>query len=421
MSRLLAGRYELGEVIGRGGMASVYRARDCSLDRDVAIKLLADGASRERFLVEARRTAQIRHPSVVEIFDVRPEVGLDTSDSGEAFLVMPLLEGESLQARLDREHRLSPEETVAIGVEVCEALAAAHAHGVVHRDIKPPNLFLLGPSSPEKRKLKVLDFGVSKRMDGNTLETQPGMLIGTITFMAPEQIRGEELDARCDLYSLGVVLYRCLSGKLPFERGNVASMIHAHLNVTPPHLPGDDPVLARLDRVVQRLLAKSPEDRPSDALATRALLADALDGDAAPALDLPSAPVLPTLAPLVMASPDLSPLEIGSPDLETRAERPTAAEAPLDFEIDHRPVPATHVPPNLPVLRPYGAPLEPPRAAEQGFLAGFPTEVSKRIAAYGALAAFLYLVFFKVSAWILLPLVGFSVFGAVAYFKASSR
>jgi serine/threonine protein kinase len=416
VSRLLAGRYELGQLIGRGGMATVHRARDRSLERDVAIKLISEGASKERFLVEARRTAQIRHPSVVEIFDVRPEVGVDGGEDGEAFLVMPLLAGESLQARLDREKRIPVEETVAIGIEICEALTAAHALGIVHRDIKPANLFLLAASSPEQRRVKVLDFGVAKRMDSNTLETQPGMLVGTIAFMAPEQIRGEEIDARCDLYSLGVVLFRCLSGALPFERGNAASMIHAHLNTAPAHLPKTDPVLAALDDVLQRLLAKAPGDRPADAAATRALLVSALSGEAAVSpLELPAAPLL---------VPAIDSLELGSPELtETRVERSSDSPSPaLDFEIDHRPVPATHVAPNLPVLTPYGqAPMQPVERPHQGFLEGFPTEVSKRIAGYGALTTVLYLVFFRVSVWLLVPLLAVSAFGLAAYIAASRR
>ncbi len=416
MSRVLAGRYELGPLIGRGGMATVHRARDRALDRDVAIKLISEGASRERFLVEARRTAQIRHPSVIEIFDVRPEPGTDAGDGGEAFLVMPLLAGESLQIRLEREGRLSPEETVAIGIETCDALAAAHALGIVHRDVKPANLFLLASGSPEQRRVKVLDFGVAKRMDSNTLETEEGMLVGTIAYMAPEQIRGEEIDPRGDLYSLGVVLFRCLSGSLPFERSNAAAMIHAHLNVEPPHLPQAGPALLRLDGVLQQLLAKSRADRPADAVATRALLAEALSGE--------GAALLPASSPAESTVPAIGELELGPDLVETRLELGDTANASaqVDFEIDHRPLPATHVAPRLPVLLPYGAaPLEQPGRRPVGFLEGFPTEVSKRIAGYSALVVVVYSVFFKVSAWLLVPLVALGLFGLVAYVKASNR
>jgi len=405
--RVLAGRYELGPIIGRGGMAEVYRARDRTLERDVAVKLVLDGASKERFLVEARRTAQIRHPAIVEVFDV----GIDQ----EAFLVMALLEGESLQARLERERSLSAPETVTIAAQICEALGAAHAVGVVHRDIKPGNVFLPQTTVGTETQAKVLDFGVAKRIDGKTVETEPGVLIGTLAYMAPEQIRGEDVDGRSDLYSLGVVLYRCLCGRLPFERSNMASLIHAHLRVEPPHLTdlASRPELARLDSVVMSLLAKLPADRPQDAAAARAALLGA-----ASASELPQHAIPALCVPVVMSSPPAA-----LPEPATVAPVPVEpSQEPVSFEVDHRPAPVAGAPFQAFSGPPARAPIErvlPQPPGPVGFLASIPTSVSKRVAAYAALTLVLHVVFFHVNTTVVAVLSVIFMAGLIAYLGAT--
>ncbi len=417
--RVLAGRYELGPVIGRGGMAVVHRGLDRTTHRDVAIKLVADDVMRERFLVEARRTAEIRHPNVVEVLD-------SGDDAGQAFLVMELLEGESLGDALAREGRLPAREALRVAGKILEALGASHALGLVHRDIKPANVFLKRARGGDPPQVTVLDFGVAKRVDGSTIETEPGALVGTFAYMSPEQIRGGDIDGRADLYSLGVLLFRMLGGKLPFEQDTAASLIHAHLTVEPPSLPDHaaDPELGRLNQVVRRLLAKQPSARPTDARAARDALDTAFRAAEPSAIEIPS---LET-GPHPPAAPDSEP----APPADILAGLPEES-APAHFEIDVRPVPVsagrlvapvTLPPVALPHTSPYGGgsvrgpgPIAP---IEKGLLDTIPTGLSKRLAAYSSLALLIAWFFFGAGWPVLLGFAGVALFGAVAYWRASA-
>lgn len=264
LPRLLGGRYQLEAKLGSGGMGVVYRATDLTMQRAVAVKLIrgVDGVALDeevagRFLREAKNTARIQHENIIEVYD------LGRSDQGDMFFVMELLEGESLSTKLRRDGKLTPAVSVHIARQMCAALHVAHSAGIIHRDLKPANVMLIRRAGQDDY-VKVLDFGVAKSYtpDQQTQLTHTGMLVGTVEYMAPEQIMGRKVDGRTDIYALGVVLYRMLTGKAPFRDGGVPALIHAHLNVFPkpmtetaPEIPG------ALDRVVLRCLAKQPERR----------------------------------------------------------------------------------------------------------------------------------------------------------------
>jgi serine/threonine-protein kinase len=264
LPRLLSGRYRLEAKLGSGGMGVVYRATDVTMQRSVAVKLIrsADGVALDeevagRFLREAKNTARVQHENIIEVY------GLGRSDQGDMFFVMELLEGESLSAKLRREGKLSVSTSVHIARQICAALHVAHAADIIHRDLKPANVMLIHRAAQDDY-VKVLDFGVAKSYtpDQETQLTQTGMVVGTVEYMAPEQILGRKVDGRTDIYALGIVLYRMLTGKAPFRDGGVPALIHAHLNVYPKPLTDTAPELPRaLDRVVLRCLAKQPEQR----------------------------------------------------------------------------------------------------------------------------------------------------------------
>ena len=265
----LADRYVLERELGEGGMAVVYLAEDVRHRRRVAVKVLrpelAAALGAERFLREIETTAQLRHPHILPLYD-----------SGEAagflYYVMPLVEGESLRARLNREKQLPLDDALEIAREVADALSYAHARGVVHRDIKPENILL------ESGHAVVADFGIAKAVDaaGGEALTQTGMAVGTPLYMSPEQAAGEQaVDGRSDLYSLGCVLYEMLGGQPPFTGPTVESVVHQHLVAEPPAITQLRPAVpAAVAGVLQRALAKTPADRFNPA----AQFADALRG-----------------------------------------------------------------------------------------------------------------------------------------------
>lgn len=282
LPRLLSGRYRLEAKLGHGGMGVVYRATDLTMKRQVAVKLIraTDGVELDeevagRFLREAKNTARIQHEHIIEVYD------LGRSDTNDLYMVMELLEGESLSVRLRREGRLSPQAVVHIGRQICEALEVAHDAGIIHRDLKPANVMLVQRAGDDAF-VKVLDFGVAKSYtpDQDTQLTHTGMLVGTVEYMAPEQIMGKVVDGRTDIYSLGIVLYRMLLGRPPFKDGGVPAMIHAHLNVMPKPLREQvSEVPGPLDRVVLRCLAKKPEQRYETMSELSRALAAALEPD----------------------------------------------------------------------------------------------------------------------------------------------
>jgi serine/threonine-protein kinase len=263
---LLSGRYRLEATLGQGGMGVVYRGTDLAKHRRVAVKLLrspdgtpVDDEVAGRFLREAKNTARIQHEHIIEVYD------LGKTDGTGLYFVMELLDGESLAQRLRREGRLSPEAAVHIGAQICEALEVAHSAGVIHRDLKPANIMLLARPGDDAF-VKVLDFGVAKSFGAakgdETQLTRAGMLVGTVDYMAPEQITGRAVDGRTDIYALGIMLYRMLAGRPPFADTGMPQLIHAHVNTLPKPLNEVvDGIPSELDLVVLRCLAKMPERR----------------------------------------------------------------------------------------------------------------------------------------------------------------
>jgi YVTN family beta-propeller protein len=236
--------YRIESLLGRGGMSVVYLAEDLRLRRRVALKLLApplaeDEAFRVRFLEESQLAASLDHPNVVPIF----EAG-EAAD--ELYIAMRYVEGEDLKSLL-REGPLTPERAIAVCGQVADALDFAHGRGLVHRDVKPSNVLL-----DAKEHVYLADFGLTKRV-GEGRTTEPG-LFGTIDYIAPEQIRGDDVDGRADVYALGCLFYECLAGEPPFQRGNDAATLYAHLEESPPTLP-------ELEEVLSKALAKDPDER----------------------------------------------------------------------------------------------------------------------------------------------------------------
>ncbi len=257
------GPYQLGALLGAGGMGQVYRARDTRLDREVAIKVLPqatadDPAALARFHREAKAVAALSHPNIVAIFDFG-------SDAGVTYAVTELLQGETLRAHL-RDGALPWRRACSIGAAVAEALAAAHAKGVVHRDVKPENVFI-GLDG----RVKILDFGLARsdrafadtdRSQHPGEQTLPGTIIGSIGYMSPEQVRGERIEATSDVFSLGCVLHEMLTGQRPFQRQGTIQTLAAILDDDAPALAmGGAAVPHELEQVVARCLAKVPAGR----------------------------------------------------------------------------------------------------------------------------------------------------------------
>jgi eukaryotic-like serine/threonine-protein kinase len=257
MNHVLAGRYRLEHALGSGGMGSVYRATQLGLDRSVAVKLLtvptADALG--RFEREAKVLAQLEHPGIVKVFDF----GID---GGEAFLVMELVEGWTLEKVITREAPPPLARFLALATGMLEALGASHAAGVVHRDVKPANVMLRG--GPDGSPV-LLDFGIARieRAEAQAL-TQEGMVLGTAAYMSPEQVRGEAVDGRADLYGAACVFYELLSGRPPFESVAVADVLAAQLYREATPLTQRQlvrPVSPAVDACILKALAKRPQDR----------------------------------------------------------------------------------------------------------------------------------------------------------------
>jgi methyl-accepting chemotaxis protein len=269
----LAGRYEVLEHIGHGAMADVFRAYDPSINRPLAIKVLK-GELRQhpqyapRFLREAKAAGALSHPNIVTIYDVGE---LD----GYPYIVMELLDGEPLDAVLQREGALPVEAVIAIGIQLADALSYAHAQGVVHRDIKPSNIIL----ARDGRTTKIVDFGIARVTEGGelemaeTLKTQVGQVLGTPRYMSPEQALGREIDGRSDLFSVGVILYELLTGKKAFAGASAATLALQITQQDPEPLDTLAPMAPKgLQFIIEKLLAKRPEKRFADG----AQLGDAL-------------------------------------------------------------------------------------------------------------------------------------------------
>jgi hypothetical protein len=272
------GSYQLERLLGEGSMGQVFQARHVRLGRQVALKVLRpafahDGTFVQRFFQEARSVNRINHEHIVEIFDF-----VEDAEHGHVYCVMELLRGQSLSTLL-KEERLSVLRIRRIGVQVCAALGAAHQLGVVHRDVKPDNLFVIHKGG-QADFVKVLDFGVAKVLTAEgTSGTLDGTIIGTPTYMSPEQAAGLPVDQRADIYGVGTVLYEMLSGRPPFEAPNFGQlMVKVITEPVPPlpsHTPSGEPVPQALAQLTLRCLAKESADRPQQlSEVITALLAD---------------------------------------------------------------------------------------------------------------------------------------------------
>ncbi|MGH7647601.1 MAG: protein kinase domain-containing protein [Gemmatimonadaceae bacterium] len=285
LAAALAGDYVIESEIGRGGMGVVYRARDVKLDRLVAVKVLPPHLAgvvdvRERFLREARTAARLTHPNIVPIHRA-DELG------GHVFFVMGLVEGNSLAERMRATGPLPPATLVPLLADVARALGYAHAHGVVHRDIKPENVLIDASSG----RAMVTDFGIARMAEAPPL-TATGQVLGTVHFMSPEQVSGDVLDGRSDLYSLGVVGYLALSGRYPFDGATASAVLVAHVTKVAAPLrevaPGVPDALAR---IIDRCILRDPAERFPDGES----LARAFDDTRSSAVALPSTPVAPAV------------------------------------------------------------------------------------------------------------------------------
>ncbi len=254
------GRYVVRRLLGRGGMGCVYLAWDDDLRRTVAVKVMHpemanESEHRQRFKREARAVAAISHDNVVSIFEV-------SESDGVVFYAMPHLTGMSLVQFLNERGRPSVTAAVRIAREMAAGLAAAHARGLLHRDIKPGNVFLESP----RGRVKLLDFGLATSASGDGRLTEPGMVVGTPAYMSPEQARGLPLDARADLFSLGAVMYHLTTGRMPFAGPDTLAVLTALAVDTPSPVRDANPkVTARLEDLINRLLSKHPDGRPASA------------------------------------------------------------------------------------------------------------------------------------------------------------
>jgi serine/threonine protein kinase/streptogramin lyase len=323
------GGYRVEGVAGEGGMGRVYRATQIGLGRQVALKLIMPELAmepdfRERFARESRLTAAIEHPNVIPVYEAGEA-------DGRLFIAMRWVEGTDLRSVILREGPIDPERTVAIVEQVAAALDAAHAGGLVHRDVKPANVML--SSAHGREHVYLMDFGLTKRTASVGGLTRTGAFVGTPDYMAPEQIKGEHTDARSDVYALGCLLFNVLSGRPPFDRDTEVAKMYAQLHDPPPSVvrmvPGTPP---GLDAVVSRALAKQPDERYPSAgdlgKAARAALTGA--DPVEPERSLATGPAAPVFPPTQLAEPDVtaaSPPPVAEPDV-TAASPPPAAPPP---------------------------------------------------------------------------------------------
>ena len=283
--RMLGDRYEIGEVIGRGGMAEVHEGRDLRLGRRVAIKILRpdlakDPAFQARFRREAQSAASLNHPNIVAVYDTGQDTLQPEGDNGEPavvvpYIVMEYVDGMTLRQLLASGRRLLPERALEITAGILSALDYAHRHGIVHRDIKPANVMLTRTGD-----VKVMDFGIARAInDANSTMTSASAVMGTAQYLSPEQARGEVVDARSDLYSTGVVLFELLTGRAPFTGDSAVAIAYQHVSEMPASPSQIDPgVSPEIDAVVLRALAKRADDRYQSASDFRADVERAIAG-----------------------------------------------------------------------------------------------------------------------------------------------
>jgi serine/threonine protein kinase len=310
---VIDGKVTLLGLLGRGGMGAVYRALQHSMEREVAVKLLHKSFSDDatvvrRFLQEAKGASKLNHQNVITLFD------FGQTEKGELYLMMELLEGRELGDLVEAEAPMDPQRAVGLICQVCDGLQHSHDFGLVHRDVKPDNIFVIAGSKRRGDFVKVLDFGIAKVKSADDTAasslTKTGMVCGTPAYMSPEQAMGEEVDPRSDIYSVGVMLYEMLSGVRPFDGETPVKLLMSHVTEEPPTLREARPGLqipAALERVVMATLAKAPERRPPSASKLADLLMDALEQHE-------KAPMTTELPPLNVRTGVIDAPDLGSMD-----------------------------------------------------------------------------------------------------------
>ncbi len=343
---LIGARYRLVRRIGQGGMAEVWLAKDTSLDRDVAVKVMRahhddDHVGNERFRREAKASAALSSPNIVTVYDV-------VEDAGRQAVVMEYINGQSLRELLDKRHRISPSLTVHIGMAVATALDAAHAKDLVHRDIKPANILITSAG-----RVLLTDFGIAKTLSGNESDlTNDNIMMGTAKYLSPEQVSGKKLDGRADLYSLGLVLYECLAGRVPFVGGTDVETALARVQGDAPDILKIRPTLQPLvANIIHQMLARDPDQRQPSGEAVRAALYRAreigLDGTPT-GLTPPHGNAVPESAREILrdlepaTSPTTTPTTIpgepviSNPTPRTKTERSTSSSRPVNKALEKR-------------------------------------------------------------------------------------
>ena len=347
--------YRIEARVGRGGMGEVYRAVQLSLGRRVALKVLApkladDQVFRRRFLRESRVAASIDHPSIIPIYETGEEGGL-------LYIAMRYVDGMDLATLLKRDGRLEPARALAIMAQVASALDAAHARGLVHRDVKPANVLLAAGPDGADGHCYLCDFGLIKQVgteEAQSALTATDQFVGTIPYVAPEQIEGRALDGRADLYSLGCMLFHCLTGTVPFRGPTDVEVVFAHLREPPPPVSARAPDLPRsMDAIIARAMAKSPEDRwPTCSSLVAALAAQVPAGSHPPSPDddATRSMVMPPPPP---ARPGAAPAPSGA---APGRHPPPLAPAPARDTPGPDPAPTAPHPASPPAARPAPAP-----------------------------------------------------------------
>ncbi|MGC4808408.1 Stk1 family PASTA domain-containing Ser/Thr kinase [Micromonospora sp. DT233] len=314
-ARLLGGRYQVGELLGYGGMAEVHRGRDLRLGRDVAIKMLRADLARDatfqmRFRREAQNAASLNHPAIVAVYDT----GEETGPTGETlpFIVMEFVNGRTLKELLGVEGRLQPRRALEICADTCAALEFSHRHGIIHRDIKPGNVMLT-----QTGQVKVMDFGIARALaSGVTTMTQTSAVIGTAQYLSPEQARGEAVDARSDVYAAGCVLFELVCGHPPFVGDSPVSVAYQHVRETPPTPSDINPdVTPAIDAIVLKALSKNPLNRYQSAGEMRADMLRAAAGR-------------PVLATPVMQEAETAPMAAAASGYPTQVGGATTRQQP---------------------------------------------------------------------------------------------
>jgi eukaryotic-like serine/threonine-protein kinase len=329
IGRVLDARFEVGLPLGKGGMGTVYRAIQVSVDREVAIKvvhpkLANDRQAAKRFLREARLASRLNQPNIVNVID------FGQTEDGVLYLVMELLRGRTIATELGGQRRFAVRRTANIALQLCDALEAAHAQGIIHRDLKPQNIVILD-DPPGRDLIKVLDFGLAKSLvtDTTSAVTNTNAILGTPLYMSPEQVEGKPTDQRSDLYSLGCILYELLAGAPPFHDASVNLLLAKHVGEPAPPLPSHVP--APIRSVIERMLAKKPEARIQTAGDVRAAVQAAIDGGVFATVDAAdTVPDVPSIDPAlaITAAPPATASTPAAGRIATPVTAPAAAVVP---------------------------------------------------------------------------------------------